>query len=96
MEELGSMPERNYEKKITNSKHVRQILSRTLNQLMNAEIEPKFANSIATLCNTMLKVLRATNLEERINRLEEIQGSKEPKSSPVTSDIKQMIKEMRS
>lgn len=85
--------ERNY-KKITTTKHIRQIMSRTINMLLNDEMDSQTANSIATLCNTMLKVLRATNLEERIKRLEELQGSKQPCASPVTSDIQRMIREM--
>lgn len=86
--------ERNY-KKITNTKHVRQILSRTINQLLNDEIHPTTANAVATLCNTMLKIIRATELENRIKKLEELQGSRQPSGSPVTSDIKSMISEMR-
>ena len=85
--------ERNH-RKVTTNKHVRQILSKCLNQLLNDEISAQNANSVATLCNTMLKVLRATNLEDRIKKLEELQGSK-PSSSPVTSDIKNMIREMK-
>ena len=86
--------ERKY-KKITTTTHIRQIMSRTINMLLNDEMDSQTANSIATLCNTMLKVLRATSLEVRIERLEELQGSKQPSGLPVTSDIKNMIKELQ-
>ncbi len=82
-------------KKITNSNHIRQIMSTTINMLLNDEMDSQTANSIATLCSTMLKVLRASNLEERIKRLEELEGSKQPSGSPVTSDIRNMIKELK-
>jgi flagellin-specific chaperone FliS len=88
------MPPKNY-KKITNPKHIRMILSRTINMLLNDEIDSQCANSISTLCNIMLKVIRATELEDRIKKLEEVQDGKEPTKAPVTSDIKEMIKEMR-
>lgn len=65
--------------------------------LLNDEIDSQTANSISTLCNTMLKVLRATNLEDRIKKLEELQDINETSVSPapLTSDIKNMIREMR-
>lgn len=89
------MPPKNY-KKITNIRHIRLIMSKTINMLLNDEIDPQCANSIATMCNTMLKVLRATDLEDRIKKLEGLQSGKESSKTPATSDIKQMIKEMRS
>ena len=44
----------------------------------------------------MLKVLKATELEDRIKKLEEQQDNEQTESySPVTSDIYAKIKELR-
>lgn len=89
------MPPKNY-KKITNSKHLRQVLSNVINQLLNDEMDSQIANSIATLASTMLKIIRATELEDRIKRLEDQQKSNtEDSSTTITSDIDQRIKDIK-
>jgi len=95
MEKTYKMPQKNY-KKITNTKHLRQILSLTINQLLNDEIASQTANSVASLANTMLKVLRATDLEDRITKLEQNLNGEVPDSkTTVTSDIQGMIKNIK-
>ncbi len=80
--------------KISSTNDLRRILTQTINDLRNDMIDVKVAATMGNLCNTMLKILRACNIEQRIEQLEELQGSK-PSSSPVTSDIKNTIRELR-
>jgi len=81
------------DKRIKRSDDLRIILSRAINLLLRDELSHSTASALSSLSNTMLKVLKAAELEERITKLEDLQDSKS--SSSVTSDIKQMIGQMR-
>lgn len=86
------MPPKNY-RKITNTKHLRQVLSLAINRVLNDEMDSQIANSIASLANAMLKVLRVTNLEDRIDELERgLKNEQDKEKNPVTSDIERQIR----
>ena len=84
------MPPKNY-RKITTPNHVRRILSNTINELVNDTIDPRRALAIGSLCQTMLKTIEATTLEERLERLERVVDIKDVTPKQVTSDIRRMI-----
>jgi hypothetical protein len=85
-----------YYKNIRTPNDLRVILSRCINMLLLDQLDSSVANSIASLSNTMLKVLKATELEDRIKKLEEQQENDQSESySPVTSDIQAKIRELR-
>jgi len=81
------MPTKNH-KNIKTPNDLRIILSRAINMVLLDQIDSQTANSIASLSNSMLRVLQITNLESRVAKLEE-------SSSPVISDITSQIKELR-
>jgi len=87
MEILYIMPTKNH-KNIKTPNDLRIILSRAINMVLLDQIDSQTANSIASLSNSMLRVLQITNLESRVAKLEE-------SSSPVISDITSQIKELR-
>lgn len=81
------MPIKNH-KNIKSINDLRIILSRAINMVLLDQMDSSTANSIASLSNSMLRVLQITNLESRVSKLEE-------SSSPVVSDITSQIKELR-
>ena len=89
------MPPKNH-KKITNSRHLRQVLSNVINRLLNDEIDPNVANSIATLANSMLRILKTEEIENRIKKLEDQKkSSDEEKSTKSYADIDEKIKAIK-
>jgi len=76
-------------KKITTPKHIRQVLSNTINQLINGEVEPRKALAIGNLCQTMLKAIEASSLQERLEKLERI-FDVEIEPIPTKSDIRRL------
>lgn len=64
--------------------------------LMLDQMDSQTANSIASLSNSMLRVLQMTDLGNRITKLEEREeGEESDNYSPVVSDIQSKIKQLR-
>ncbi len=83
--------------KITNAKHIRRLLATTINKLLNDEIDAQIANSIASLCTVMLKTLKASNLEERLDKLEkllELENNNKTQN-PVVSDLLNLTRKLK-
>jgi ribosomal protein S7 len=78
-------------RKITKPKHIRRILADTINQLMNDSIDPRKALAIGSLCQTMLKTIEASTLEERLEKLERVLDVRDVTPKPFTRDIRRMI-----
>ena len=92
MEILCIMPTKNH-KNIKTPNDLRIILSRTINMVLLDQIDSQTANSIASLSNSMLRVLQMTDLDSRISKLEG-NGKESDLYNPVTSDIQTKIKEL--
>jgi len=86
------MPTKNH-KNIKTPNDLRIILSRTINMVLLDQIDSQTANSIASLSNSMLRVLQMTDLDSRISKLEG-NGKESDLYNPVTSDIQTKIKEL--
>ena len=60
------------------------------------QMDSQTANSIASLSNSMLRVLQMTDLENRVAKLEERgEGAESDSYSPVVSDLQSKIKQLR-
>lgn len=92
--ESAKMPPKSH-RKITSPRHVRRILSTTINQLMQDEIDPRKALAVGQLCQTMLKTIEATTLEERLDKLERLMDVRDVTPIPVTSDVRRMIGQVK-
>jgi len=91
------MPTKNH-KNIKTPNDLRIILSRTINMVLLDQMDSQTANSIASLSNSMLRVLQMTDLGNRITKLEEReleQGAESDSYSPVVSDLQSKIKQLR-
>ena len=58
--------------KFNDNKSIKRSLSKVANMVINGELKPIEANSIATLCNTILKADKQLELEKDIEELREI------------------------
>jgi len=93
------MPTKNH-KNIKTPNDLRIILSRAINMLMLDQLDATTCNSLASLSNSMLKVLQMTDLKSRIEKLEkqepdEVYKGPENEYSPAVSDIQSKIKQLR-
>jgi len=82
-------------KKITNVNHIRQIVSEVINMLLNDQIDNQTAQTIGTLCNIQLKILKAVDLDKRIEKLEKGELENKDDTTPVVSDIQAKIRELK-
>jgi hypothetical protein len=57
---------------IRNCKDVLALLSETINQVRKGLIDPRVANSVGYLANQVVRVLEQNDLEERIEKLEQL------------------------
>jgi hypothetical protein len=95
MEKSATMPTKNH-KNIKTPNDLRIILSRTINMVLLDQMDSQTANSIASLSNSMLRVLQMTDLENRVAKLEERgEGTESDSYSPVVSDLQSKIKQLR-
>ena len=88
------MPTKNH-KNIKTPNDLRIILSRAINMLMLDQLDATTCNSLASLSNSMLKVLQMTDLKSRIDKLEKRGETKSDIYSPAVSDIQTKIKQLR-
>ena len=89
------MPTKNH-KNIKTPNDLRIILSRAINMLMLDQMDATTCNSLASLSNSMLKVLQMTDLESRVNKLEKREDVTESDGySPAVSDIQSKIRQLR-
>ncbi|MGH7800993.1 MAG: hypothetical protein ACREOW_10270 [Thermodesulfobacteriota bacterium] len=79
--------------KLTSVKHIRRLLSKISNDLILGSITPQVANSIAHLCTVLLKTLELTNLEGRLEAVEEALNIDKP-SKLIKSDVKTQIRSL--
>ena len=84
-----------YHKSIKTPNDLRIILSRAINMLMLDQLDATTCNSLASLSNSMLKVLQMTDLKSRIEKLEKQVEPKPGMYSPAVSDIQSKIKQLR-
>jgi len=87
------MPIKNH-KNIKTPNDLRIILSRAINMLMLDQLDATTCNSLASLSNSMLKVLQMTDLKSRIDKLEK-RGEESEGYSPVVSDLQSKIRQLR-
>jgi len=88
------MPTKNH-KNIKTPNDLRIILSRAINMLILDQLDATTCNSLASLSNSMLKVLQMTDLKARIEKLEEQGKTENDIYSPPVSDIQSKIKQLR-
>lgn len=55
---------------LTKPHHVRRLLSNIINEVHNNEIEVNKANCIGQLCNIMLRAMEKSDIEQRIEEME--------------------------
>ncbi len=94
MEKIAIMPTKNH-KNIKTPNDLRIILSRAINMLMLDQLDATTCNSLASLCNSMLKVLQMTDLKSRIDKLEQRGEAESESYSPAVSDIQSKIRQLR-
>ena len=95
MEKIAIMPTKNH-KNIKTPNDLRIILSRAINMLMLDQLDATTCNSLASLSNSMIRVLQMTDLENRIAKLEKYgEETGTENYSPVVSDIQSKIKQLR-
>lgn len=58
--------------KFNNTKAIKMSLSKVANMVINGELKPQEASSIATICNTILKAEKQLEMEKDIEELKEI------------------------
>lgn len=79
--------------KLSTINDLRRLISATINDLRNDQVDVKVAAAIGNLTRTQLKIIELADIEERLNKLE--QGdSPESIQSPISSDVKARIAEL--
>ncbi len=58
--------------KLSTPADIRRSIARIGNMILNGEIDPKRGNSLLYACNSALNVVKTTELEDKLNELEQL------------------------